>query len=225
MVKAVVFDVGETLVNESRLWRMWAEWLGVPDHVVFALLGASIVRPEDHLRILELLRPGFDLELAREERRHLGNPDEFDASDLYPDVAPCLHALHRRGLRLGIAGNQPAVAEQILGDIGMPVEFLASSERWKVKKPSPEFFQKIVDELRLAPGSIAYVGDRLDNDVLPSKNAGMVSVFIRRGPWGFLHSRSPDIARADLRIESLSELPDTLDRITVSRPSSRDALH
>jgi len=96
MLRAVVFDVGETLVNESRLWRMWAEWLGVPDHVVFALLGASIARTEDHLRILQTLRPGFDLELAREERRRLGNPDEFDGSDLYPDVAACLHALPRK---------------------------------------------------------------------------------------------------------------------------------
>jgi HAD superfamily hydrolase (TIGR01662 family) len=212
MLRAVVFDVGETLVNESRLWRMWAEWLGVPDHVVFALLGASIACADEHLGILQLLRPGFDLELAREERRRLGNPDEFDGSDLYPDVPSCIHALHKRGLRIGIAGNQPVVAEQALTSLGLPVDFVAASERWKVKKPEPEFFQKIIGELQLAPGEIAYVGDRLDNDILPARNAGMIAVFIRRGPWGFLHARSPDIARAHLRIENLSELPDALAR-------------
>lgn len=212
MLRAVVFDVGETLVNESRQWRMWAEWLGVPDHVVFALLGASIACADDHLHILQLLRPGFDLELAREERRRLGNPDEFDASDLYPDVAACLHVLHKRGLRIGIAGNQPVAAEQTLEGLGLLVDFVASSERWKVKKPAPEFFQKIVDELKLAAGEIAYVGDRLDNDILPALNAGMIAIFIRRGPWGFLHARSPEIAKAHLRIENLSELPDALAR-------------
>ena len=189
MLRAVVFDVGETLVNESRLWRMWAEWLGVPDHVVFALLGASIACADDHLRILEVLRPGFDLKLAREERRLLGNPDEFDGSDLYQDVAACIHALHQRGLRIGIAGNQPVCAEQALESVGLPVDFVASSERWNVKKPAPEFFQKILDELQLEAGEIAYVGDRLDNDILPALKAGMIAVFIRRGPWGFLHAR------------------------------------
>jgi HAD superfamily hydrolase (TIGR01662 family) len=213
MVQAVVFDVGETLVNESRQWRLWAEWLGVSDHVVFALLGASIARTEDHLRILELLRPGFDLELAREERRRLGNPDEFDGSDLYPDVAACLHALHKQGLRIGIAGNQPVCAEQALESFGLPVDFVASSERWNVKKPAPAFFQKIIDELQLTAGAIAYVGDRLDNDILPARSAGMVAVFIRRGPWGFLHARQPEVALAHLRIESLGELPDALDRL------------
>lgn len=212
MLRAVVFDVGETLVNESRLWRMWAEWLGVPDHVVFALLGASIACSDEHLGILQLLRPGFDLGLAREERRRLGNPDEFDGSDLYPDAAPCIQTLHKRGLRIGIAGNQQIVAEQVLESLGLPVDFVASSERWKVKKPEPEFFQKIIGELRLAPGEIAYVGDRLDNDVLPALNAGMVAIFIRRGPWGFLHARSPEVAKAHLRVESLSELPGALAR-------------
>lgn len=211
MLQAVVFDVGETLVNESRLWRLWAEWFRVPDHVVFALLGASIAQPEDHLRILQLLRPGFDLELAREERRRLGNPDEIDAGDLYPDAAPCLHALRRRGLRIGIAGNQPASAEHALESLGLPVDFVASSERWNVKKPAPEFFQKIIGELQLAAGEIAYVGDRLDNDILPARSAGMITVFIRRGPWGFLHAQRPEAAQAHLRIENLRELPDALE--------------
>ena len=29
MIKAVVFDVGETLVDESREYGTWADWLGV----------------------------------------------------------------------------------------------------------------------------------------------------------------------------------------------------
>jgi FMN phosphatase YigB (HAD superfamily) len=93
------------------------------------------------------------------------------------------------------------------------VDFVASSERWNVKKPATAFFQKIIDELRLAASSIAYVGDRLDNDILPARNAGMITVFIRRGPWGFLHARRPEVAQAHLRIEHLGELPDALDRL------------
>ena len=28
-MKAVFFDVGETLLDESRAWAAWADWLGV----------------------------------------------------------------------------------------------------------------------------------------------------------------------------------------------------
>jgi len=57
---------------------------------------------------------------------------------------------------------------------------------------------------------IAYVGDRVDNDVLPAKAAGMTAVFVRRGPWGYVHAGWPEAARADARIDSLADLPDAL---------------
>jgi HAD superfamily hydrolase (TIGR01549 family) len=212
MVKAVVFDAGETLVNESRQWRMWADWLKVPDHVLFAALGATIERGEHDQRVFQLLKPGFDLEAAREERRKMGAPDRFDRSDFYGDVFDCLNMLRERGVRLGIAGNQPEDFLQAVSDPGLPVDLVASSTQWRVEKPSPAFFNKIVDELNLAPSSIAYVGDRLDNDVLPALAAGLIAVFIRRGPWGFLHSPRPEAIRAHLRIDSLSELPSALER-------------
>jgi FMN phosphatase YigB (HAD superfamily) len=53
---------------------------------------------------------------------------------------------------------------------------------------------------------IAYVGDRVDNDVLPALAAGMVAVHIRRGPWGYLQQPPPNA----IRITSLDELPDVL---------------
>ena len=30
-IKAVIFDVGETLIDESRVWRGWAAYLKVPE--------------------------------------------------------------------------------------------------------------------------------------------------------------------------------------------------
>jgi len=32
VIKAVVFDVGECLVDETREYRTWADWLDVPRH-------------------------------------------------------------------------------------------------------------------------------------------------------------------------------------------------
>ena len=54
-VKAVFFDVGETLVDETRYWAAHAERLGVTPHVVWAALGATISRGEHHRHVFELL--------------------------------------------------------------------------------------------------------------------------------------------------------------------------
>jgi len=208
MVTTVVFDVGETLVDESRLWRLWADRLGVPNHVLFAVLGATIERGEHHRRVFEVLRPGFDPARA-------GVADVFESCDLYPDAPACLDALHLRGLRIGVAGNQPEGMDRVFE--GLPVDFVASYARWNVEKPSPLFFRKLAEEAQAAPGEIAYVGDRLDNDILPALEAGMIAVFIRRGPWGYLHARRPEAARAHVRIESLGELPDALEHFSMHR--------
>ena len=50
------------------------------------------------------------------------------------------------------------------------------------------------------------VGGRVDDDVLPAKAAGMLAVFIRRGPWGHLDAHRAEAAFADVRIDSLAEL-------------------
>jgi HAD superfamily hydrolase (TIGR01662 family) len=130
--------------------------------------------------------------------------------DLYPDVAPALTALSAAGYRLAIAGNQPVRAERAMLEAGLPVELVAASDAWGVHKPSPAFFERLVREVRLPAHEVAYVGDRVDNDVVPAADAGLVSVFIRRGPWGYLQAGWPEASRADLRISSLTELPDAL---------------
>jgi FMN phosphatase YigB (HAD superfamily) len=86
------------------------------------------------------------------------------------------------------------------------LDFVASSERMGLRKPEPGFFERIAGELGRTPGEIAYVGDRVDNDVLPAKRAGMLAVHIRRGPWGYLH----DASEADAQIDSLDELAEVI---------------
>ena len=62
------------------------------------------------------------------------------------------------------------------------------SDAMGVAKPDPAFYERTLELLGSPPpGDVAYVGDRVDNDVLPSAAAGMRAVWIRRGPWGLLH--------------------------------------
>ena len=60
-------------------------------------------------------------------------------------------------------------------------------------------------------GEIAYVGDRVDNDVLPSAACGMRAIWIRRGPWGVIQEL-PEEARADtMVVATLSEMVSRID--------------
>ncbi len=206
MIRAVVFDIGETLVDETRTWGIWVDWLGVPRATFFTLLGVAIERGEQPQRVFEWCQPACDLDRARELLRTAAHELALEASDLYPDARPCLESLAGAGYRLGVAGNQPRRTEERMREWGLPVDFIASSEGWDVAKPDPKFFARVAEAAGHAPEEIAYVGDRLDNDVVPAKAAGMVAVFLRRGPWGFAHATKPEAAQADIRIDALDEL-------------------
>ena len=117
-------------------------------------------------------------------------PAGLRADDLYPDARPCLVELRRLGLRVGIAANQPDRAAEILSTVGVELDLVATSAAWGVEKPSPAFFARIATELALPAEAIAYVGDRVDNDVTPAAAAGMTAVFYAAGPGPGSNARS-----------------------------------
>jgi HAD superfamily hydrolase (TIGR01662 family) len=220
-VRAVVFDVGETLVDETRIWGEWADWLGVGRLSFFAVLGAAIQRGDDHREPFRLLRPDMDLATEMARRAEAGIWDDVVATDLYPDAERCLEALRASGYRLAIVGNQPSRAEALFRELRVPLDFVASSATWGVEKPHPAFFERIAAELRLPPTAVAYVGDRLDNDVRPAAAAGMRAVFLRRGPWAWIQAGRGTPPEAAVTIGNLDDLPAALADLNAAEASSR----
>src|SRR5438445_12481318 len=110
MIRAAVFDIGETLVDDTRYWAAWADWIGVPHHTLSALVGAVVAQGRDNAEALRLLRPGIDLKAEYTARESAGCGEHLEESDLYPDVRPTLNALREAGIRVCIAGNQTARA-------------------------------------------------------------------------------------------------------------------
>jgi len=93
---------------------------------------------------------------------------------------------------------------------------VAMSESLGVAKPDPAFFARVLELIGSPePADVAYVGDRVDNDVRPASAAGMRAVWIRRGPWGAIADPPPADAAA-LMVESLDEL---VERIGEAWPS------
>ena len=209
MITSVVFDVGETLLDDTREWGAWADWIGVPRHTFSALLGAVTSQGRNNAETFQYLRPGFDLLAERQRREEAGVGEHVDDSDLYPDARPALTELRTRGLWVGVAGNQTVRAGELLRDLDLPVDAIATSSEWGVAKPDPAFYDRVA---AFAPGKrseIVYVGDHRDYDIAAASNAGFRTAFIRRGPWGYLWAADPILtATADWVVDSLTELPD-----------------
>jgi FMN phosphatase YigB (HAD superfamily) len=160
-LNVVVFDVGETLVDEATTYERW-EAEGTTEFV-------------------------------------------FAERDLHADALPCLAALHARGLRLGAAGNMHAHHEEFLR---AHVDFVGSSERWGVEKPDTGFFEHVVEAATVPADEILYVGDRVDNDVLPALASGLHAVRIRRGAHAAVASPAGTVT-----IDSLADLPEVVARV------------
>jgi FMN phosphatase YigB (HAD superfamily) len=193
-VRAVFFDVGETLVDEERVWREVARVAGLAPHAVWAALGKTIERGEDHWSLWR--------HLGVERPEGVWERHGYVVEDLFPDVAACLERLRAGGTFVGLAGNQSATMEGWARS-ALPVDVVTSSASLGVSKPDPAFFERLVELAGVPPGEVAYVGDRADNDATPALAAGLVAVHLRRGPWGMLQATPPGA----IAISSLDELP------------------
>jgi len=210
VIRSVVFDIGETLLDDTREFGAWADWIGVPRHTFSALLGVVVAQGRNNAETFQYFRPGFDLETERARREEAGVGEQIDDRDLYPDVRPALAEVRSRGVWVGIAGNQTARAAQLLRRLNLPVDGIATSGEWSRQAGAPVL--RTCGRLRPGePAEIAYVGDHRDYDVVAAHRAGLAPVLIRRGPWGHLWGDDPvTTATARWVIDSLAELPDLL---------------
>jgi HAD superfamily hydrolase (TIGR01549 family) len=154
------------------------------------------------------LGPDADIgELQRLASRHWAYP----ADALAPDVRPCLEMLRGR-FRLGIIANQPSAVREALDRDGLAPYFdvMGLSDDLGLHKPDPRLFEAALLAAGVEGARAAMVGDRLDYDVRPARQAGMRTVWVLRG-------EAPDrptdeqLAEADAAIDGLDELPAVLE--------------
>jgi HAD superfamily hydrolase (TIGR01549 family) len=206
----VCLDVGETLIDETRIWSTWADELGIPRLTFMAAFGAAVARGGEHQDVFQIVgRPDWRDVMPSV----LATYGAFRSEDLYADALPALAALRARGYLLALVANQPAERTAELRALGVDADVIAMSDEMGVHKPDPAFFAAALSLMgNPDPQDVAYVGDRPDNDVRPSAAAGMRAVWIRRGPWGLIWEDAPE---AVLVVSSLDELLMRLDEVWV----------
>jgi len=135
------------------------------------------------------------------------------SAQVEPDLPQTLGTLQRMGIKLGIVSNtfvSRASLAKHLGQLGLldffPVQLY--SYEYHFRKPSVEIFRIAAEKIGEAVESILFVGDRIDNDILPALKSGMHAV--RKDAHTNEGKPTPPGAR---RIRLLSELPAIVEQI------------
>jgi HAD superfamily hydrolase (TIGR01549 family) len=135
-----------------------------------------------------------------------------DLFELRPGIDAVLKALAARGLKLGLAANQPAavIGRLAANGIGDYFENQGVSGVYGFLKPDVRLFLRTCEDLRVEPRECIMVGDRIDNDIVPAKHLGMKTVLFRTGRHRHQQARSWDEA-PDAEVDSVQDLLPTID--------------
>ena len=98
---------------------------------------------------------------------------------LIPGALECLSLVSQK-FKVGILTNGFEETQQIKlksSGIGVFVDFMQSSERVGLPKPTSEFFSHVFESLSIGPSECFYIGDNLDTDVWGGIQAGIKTAF------------------------------------------------
>ncbi|HZQ37188.1 MAG TPA: HAD family hydrolase, partial [Dehalococcoidia bacterium] len=133
-----------------------------------------------------------------------------------PGMAELLAELRARGMRLGLAANQPAAALARLDRHGMGGYFdhREVSATLGLHKPDPRLFLAACEALGVPPAACLMVGDRIDNDIAPARALGMATVLFRTGRHRRQQPRTW-LEQPDAQVRDTAGLRKALQRLNV----------
>jgi len=198
------FDVGYTLVDESRAWARRCEEQARGGKARALGLSAESLR-EALYSLARTEHAPYAAMLARYGLRERA-PYRPELETLDPDAPRVLRALGER-YRLGVIANQQRGLTERLASMGILeyFEWVISSADCGAAKPDPRIFRLALERAGCAPRDAVMIGDRLDNDIAPAKSLGMRTVWVRQGFGGLPRPRFA-AETPDIQVDSLAGL-------------------
>ena len=201
-IEWIFFDIGSTLTDESRVYerrfKKIAELAGVSeDYVLKKAIEYYENNKKGDLEVINLL----GIEKPKWE-------SEYEI--LYNNTKNCLKDLHEK-YQIGIIANQKLGTEKRLIEFGIRkyIDVIIASAEEGVAKPDKRIFEIALKKAGCKAEQAVMVGDRIDNNIVPAKEMGMKTIWIKQG-MGKYWKISNECEKADFVIDSLSELLDIL---------------
>lgn len=236
----VFFDIGDTLVDETR----YAQAIQQSLHGLLAKYGLGYT--------IDQFLTHWDLSVAQKGWRglfailadiaELSGHSLFWAMDIFqeytlhvapqasalfepfPDAQATLETLSQTASvngtpRFGILANQPPWIRQRMEEWGLLTFFESQaviiSDEIGASKPQPEIFQFALYRAGALPYEAVMIGNDYRNDMLPAKALGWHTIWLRRpNPYRRTQPAEPDdLSAADTQIHQLSEIPTVLEAL------------
>ncbi|MEK6892546.1 MAG: TIGR02253 family HAD-type hydrolase [Nanoarchaeota archaeon] len=216
MLKAVIFDLDNTLIDFMRMKKLSC------DAAITAMMDAGLdVEKEKAIKSLFELYDQYGLEekqIFQHFLKKLTGEINYEvlASGIvayrrvragflepYPYVGKVLFELKKRGIKLAIVSDAPrlkAWIRLVSMKINHLFDIVVTFEDTNEFKPSNKPFMIAFEKLNLKPGDCLMVGDRPERDIEGSKKLGMVTCFAKYG------NPKADASGADYEINNIKEL-------------------
>jgi HAD superfamily hydrolase (TIGR01509 family) len=209
-VKGIILDYGATIDSNGKHWAevLWDAYLanGVPvskpqfkDAYVYGeryLALHPVILPGDDFKNVLLKKTGLQLQWLKDEgflpadynskkySQVISNQCYNFARTVSNNARPVLEKLAVRH-PLALVSNFYGNMETVLKDFGIRSYFgeIIESSVVGIRKPNPAIFALGVEHLGLKPDEVAVVGDSYEKDILPSKQIGCYTVWLKGAGW------------------------------------------
>jgi putative hydrolase of the HAD superfamily len=222
MVKAVVFDLDDTLISEKEYIKSgYRHIAGIIDdrfaidknEVFDDLMSLFEVSP---LNVFNRLYDKYQIEYSKEMVLDLVNEyrGHFPDIQFYDDVLPCLLELKRSGIKVGIITDGYAIAQRqklkaIHADEYFDEIIVTDELGREYWKPHPKAFELMKEKFKVNFDEIIYVGDNPEKDFYISRTYPIKTVRILRDGVHSDKSYLKEI-EADISIHHLQEIDNML---------------
>lgn len=218
-IKAVLFDLDDTLNDRPACWKRFLQHLSEQKHLGENDLVAA------HALLLKEDRGGFREKaelfgVLATALQWSGQMDSTQLEVIWRDSFPAcmmpreglietLTTLRKKKLKLGIVSNGQSVMQNAkidaLGIRGL-VDVISISETLGVKKPDRAIFDATLAPMNVAPEQALYVGDHPEFDIAAAASSGMRTAWLSNGrkwPAGLM-------PRPNFTIDTLPEVLESL---------------
>lgn len=193
MLKAIIFDLDDTLVSEMEyiksgyryVSKLLCEELCVREEDLYQLLLRLFAENPKYVfnRLYDILKMPYSddkiEQLVREYRNHT------PTIEFYPDVLPCLELLAKRSIKTGIITD---------GNVTTQNQKLKAVRAWnyfdkiiitdllgeEYRKPHPKAFELMLESLGITFDEMMYIGDNPEKDFFISSIYPIITARINR---------------------------------------------